>query len=61
MANNYSKGNMEAYLSDIHKAIPLMNEYEPLKLDVEPVPTQGTAFATTSFKGKGKNASKRTK
>ncbi len=30
-----------------------MNEYKPLKLDVTPVPAQGTAFATTSYKGKG--------
>ena len=27
-----------------------MNEFEPLKLDVTPVPAQGTAFATTSHK-----------
>ncbi len=26
VANNYSKGNMEAYPSDIHKAVTLMNE-----------------------------------
>jgi hypothetical protein len=38
-----------------------MNEYKPLKLDVALVPTQGTAFATTSCKGKGKKASGRTK
>ena len=54
VANNYSKGNMEAYPSDIHKAVTLMNDYKPLKLDVAPVPGQGTAFATTSCKGKGK-------
>jgi hypothetical protein len=57
MANNYTKGNMEVYPSDIHKALTLMNEYKPLKLDVAPVPTQGTAFATTSCKGRGKKAS----
>ena len=61
MANNYLKGNMEAYPSDIHKALTLMNEYMPLKLDVAPVPTQGTAFATTSCRGKRKTASGRTK
>ncbi len=61
VANNYLKGNMEAYPSDIHKALTLMNEYKPLILDVTPVPTQGTAFATTSCKGKGKKASSRTK
>jgi hypothetical protein len=38
-----------------------MNEYKPLKLDVAPVPTQGTAFATTNRKGKGKKASGETK
>jgi hypothetical protein len=61
VANNYLKGNMEGYPSDIQKALTLMNEYKPLKLDVAPVPTQGTAFATTSFKGKGKKASDGTK
>jgi hypothetical protein len=38
-----------------------MNEYKPLKLDVAPVPTQGTAFVTTSRKGKEKKASGGTK
>jgi hypothetical protein len=61
VANNYSKGNMEAYPSDIHTALTLMNEYKPLKLDVTPVPTQGMAFATISPKGRGKKASGRTK
>ncbi len=58
MANDYSKGNIEAYPSDIYKALTLMNEYKPLKLDVTPVPAQGTAFATTtSHKGKRKKVS----
>jgi hypothetical protein len=61
VANNYLKENIEAYPSDIHKALPLMNEYKPLKLDVAPVPAQGMAFATTSCKGKGKKASGRAK
>jgi hypothetical protein len=61
VANNYLKGNMGVYPSDIHKALTVINEYKPLKLDVAPVPTQGTAFATTSCKGKGKKASSRTK
>jgi hypothetical protein len=61
VANNYLKWNMEGYSSDIHKALTLMNEYEPLKLDVAPVPAQGTAFAPTSCKGKRKKASSRTK
>ncbi len=38
-----------------------MNEYKSLKLDVALVPAQGTAFATTSCKGKGKKAPGRTK
>jgi hypothetical protein len=33
-----------------------MNEYKSLKLDVAPVPAQGTAFTTSSPKGKGKKA-----
>ncbi len=61
VANNYLKGNMEAYPSGIYKALTLMNEYKPLKLDVAPVTTQGTAIATTSCKGKGKKASIGTK
>jgi hypothetical protein len=47
VASNYSKGNMEVYPSDIHKALTLMNEYKPLILDVTPMPTLSTAFATT--------------
>ncbi len=46
ISNDYSKRNMEAYPSDIHRASTIMNEYKPLKLDVAHVPTQGTAFAT---------------
>ncbi len=38
-----------------------MNKYKPLKLDIAPMPTQGTAFVTTSCKGKGKKASGGTK
>jgi hypothetical protein len=59
--NDYSKRNMEAYPSDIHKALTLMNEYTPLKLDVALMPAKGTTFTTTSCKGKGKKASGRTK
>jgi hypothetical protein len=61
VANNYLKGSMEVYPSDIHKALTLINEYKQLKLDVAPVPIQGTAFVTTSCKGKGKKASGKTK
>jgi hypothetical protein len=42
VANNYSKGNMDAYHKDIHKALTLMNKYKPLKLDAQVVPAQGT-------------------
>ncbi len=61
VANHCLNGNMEAYPSNICKALTLMNEYKPLKLDVAPVPLKGTAFATTSHKGKGKKTSGRTK
>jgi hypothetical protein len=50
VANDYSKGNTEAYPANIHKALTLMNEYKPLKPDAI---AQGTAFATKSY-GKGK-------
>jgi hypothetical protein len=46
VAKDYSKGNIEVYPTDIHKALTLMNEYKPLKLDAPTVPAQGTAFAT---------------
>ncbi len=39
VANDYLKGNMEVYPSDIHKALTLMHEYKPSKLDVVPMPT----------------------
>jgi hypothetical protein len=53
IANDYSKGNMEAYPPDIHKALTLMNKHKPLKLDAAPMPA--------SCKGKGKKASIGTK
>ncbi len=62
VANDYSKGNSDAYPNDIHKALTLMNEYKPLKLDTPVVPAQGTAFVTNSQsnnkKGKGKTKTK---
>ncbi len=61
VANDYLKGNMEAYPSDIHKTLTLMNEYKPLKLDVAPLPAQGTVFATTCRNDKSKKASGGTK
>jgi len=58
VANDYSKGNTDAYPNDIHKALTLMNEYKTLKLDTPAVPAQGTAFVTKDQgdkkKGKGK-------
>ena len=41
-----SKGNTNTYPNDIHKALTLMNEYKPLKLDTPTIPVQGTAFVT---------------
>jgi hypothetical protein len=58
IANNYSKGNTEAYPNDIHKALTLMNEYQPLKVDAPAVASQGTAFFTDGKGGKGKGANK---
>ncbi len=59
VANDYSKGNQDAYPSDIHKVVSLMNEYKPLKLDNPVVAAQGTAFATKgSHKGGKKGGSK---
>ena len=62
VVNEYSKGNTDAYPNDIHKALTLMNEYKPLKLDTPVVPAQGTAFVTNSQgdkkKGKGKTQTK---
>jgi hypothetical protein len=46
VANDYSKGNTDAYPNNIHKALTLMNEYKPLKLDTPAIPVQGTAFVT---------------
>ncbi len=53
VANNYSKGNQDAYPSDIHKALTLINEYKLLKLDNPVVAAQGTAFATKGSHNKG--------
>ena len=56
VANDYSKGNTEAYPTDIHKALTLMNEYKPLKQDTPTVPAQGTAFATKGSETKKKSS-----
>jgi hypothetical protein len=58
VANDYSKGNTEAYPMDIHKALTLMNEYKPLKLDNPTVPAQGTAFATKGSETKKESSNK---
>jgi hypothetical protein len=55
VANDYSKGNQDAYPSDIHKVLTLMNEYKPLKLDNPVVAAQGTAFATKGSHKGGKS------
>jgi hypothetical protein len=54
VANDYSKGNTDPYPTDIHKALTLMNEYKPLKLDTQVIPAQGTAFVTGGQGGKKK-------
>jgi hypothetical protein len=63
VANNYSKGNTDAYPTDIHKASTLMNKYKPLKLDTQVIPAQGTTFATggQGCKKKGKGSKKNLK
>jgi hypothetical protein len=48
-ANDYSKGNTRA-----HKALTLMSEYKPLKLDAQVILAQGTAFVTGGQGGKKK-------
>ena len=58
VANDYSKGNTNAYPNDIHKALTLMNEYKPLKLDTPVIPAQGTAFVTNNQGGKKKGKGK---
>jgi hypothetical protein len=58
VVNNYSKGNTEAYPTDIHKALTLMNEYKPLKLDAPTIPAQETAFATKGTPTKKKGGDK---
>jgi hypothetical protein len=54
VANNYSKGNLDAYPSVIHKALTLMNEFKPLKPDHPVVAAQGTVFATKGPHKRGK-------
>ncbi len=58
VANDYSKGNTEAYPTDVHKSLTLMNEYKPLKLDTPTIPAQGTAFTTKGNATKQKGGDK---
>ena len=58
VVNNYSKRNKDAYPKDIHKALTLMNEYKPLKLDALVIPAQGTVFVTGGQRGKGRKGAK---
>ena len=57
-ANNYSKGTTDAHPTDIHKALTLMNEYKPLKMDTPTIPAQGTAFVTGAKGNKKKGSTK---
>jgi hypothetical protein len=59
VANNYSKGNTDAYPTDIHKVLNLVNKYKPLKLDTQVVPAQGTAFVTGGQGGRGQRSTQR--
>ncbi len=58
VANDYSKGNTDAYPKDIHKVLTLMNKYKPLKLDVQVIPAQGTGFVTGGQDVKGRKGAK---
>ena len=58
VANDYSKGSTDAYPTNIHKALTLMNEYKPLKVDAPTLPAQGTAFVTGGKNKKKKGGDK---
>jgi hypothetical protein len=58
VVNDYSKGNANAYPTNIHKALTLMNEYKPLNLDAPTIPAQGTAFVTGTKGDKKKGGDK---
>ena len=47
------------YPSDIHKALTLMNKYQPLKQDSPVVAAQSTAFVPGGKGGKGKKDTKK--
>jgi hypothetical protein len=50
------RGTLTQNPTNIHKALTLMNEYKPLKLDTPTIPAQGTAFVTGA-KGNNKKGS----
>ena len=54
IANDYSKGNTEAYPNGIQKALTLMNKYQTLKVDAPADASQGTAFVNGGKGGKGR-------
>ncbi len=58
VAKDYSKGNTDAYLKDIHKALTLINKYKPLKFDAQVIPAQGTVFVTGGQGDKGRKGAK---
>ncbi len=58
LVNDYSKGNTNVYPNDIHKALMLMNEYKPLKMDTPTILVQGTAFVTSAKGNKKKGRDK---
>jgi hypothetical protein len=58
VATDYSKGNTDAYPTNIHNDLTLMNEYKPLKLDAPTIPAQGTAFVTGAKGNKKKGSTK---
>ncbi len=58
VANDYSKGSTDAYPTNTHKALTLMNEYKPLKVDAPTLPAKGTAFVTGGKNNKKKGGDK---
>ena len=44
VANDYSKGNTEAYPTDIHKALTLMNEYRNIEVGYSHSPSTGDSI-----------------
>ncbi len=46
MANDDAKGDVEAFPSSCHAALPLMNDFKPMIIEgTAPVAAHGTAFA----------------